>query len=620
MSHTYQAISWNPQKRRYDSVIALGVGLYLALFLSVSTIANPHATVETLLLRAFGTAALLLLHLILLIGPAARLWPRLLPLLYNRRHLGVTTFLLGLAHGGLALVQFHALGDLPPLVSVLVSNTRYTSLADFPFQPLGLLALLLLFLLAATSHDFWLKQLSAPVWKRLHMLVYLAYALLMAHVSLGVLQAETSPWLAGALGAGLLGVVSLQLAAARREQPLDVPLPSPPAAEFVLACRVAEIPENRARIVTLAGERVAIFKYDGQISALSNVCQHQNGPLGEGVIRDGCVTCPWHGFQYLPASGASPAPFTEKVPTFRVQVRDAQVFVDPRPLPPGTAVAPARVGEGGRREAEGAQSQSAGFAGCGGHVLPASASQISEEFYVGYEAQAPPGLARLRRRVSAGVVGLALGVAALLAVQQQRLPLSVFEFQQYREFSGVVQAKPYPALLVAEPEQATLAQYLLVAPGKHRAEVAAFDGQAVSLRGARIYRDGVTMLEILPDSLRRSQSAAQAYPALLELGTFTLRGEIVDSKCYLGVMNPGHTKPHRECAVRCISGGIPPLFIARTAEGNTIQLLLTDPQGTPINQAVLPFVAEPLEITGQVWRQGTQLYLRADPASFRRLP
>lgn len=341
MSHAYQAISWNRQKRVYDGVLAGGVVGYLGLFVGLSAWLNPNATIETLLIRAFGTGALLLLHVVLMIGPACRLWPRLLPLLYNRRHLGVTTFLLGLAHGGFALIQFHALGDVNPLVSVLVSNTRYDSLANFPFQPLGLVALLILFLMAATSHDFWLKQLSAPVWKRLHMLVYLAYSLLLAHVALGVLQAETNLLLAGVLGVGLVCVLTLHLAAARRECVVDVELPAD--AEFVPACALDEIPENRARVVTLAGERVAIFKYEGQVSALSNVCQHQNGPLGEGRIIAGCVTCPWHGFQYLPATGASPAPFIEKVPTFRVKVIGQQVYVAPRPLPPGTFVEPAAI-------------------------------------------------------------------------------------------------------------------------------------------------------------------------------------------------------------------------------------------------------------------------------------
>ena len=112
---------------------------------------------------------------------------------------------------------------------------------------------------------------------------------------------------------------------------------------WVDACAVNDIPEKRARIVTVSGERVAIFRYDGKISAVSNVCQHQNGPLGEGRILDGCITCPWHGYQYLPESGASPAPFKERIPTFKVRIQDGRVFIDPKPYPPGTRVEPAQI-------------------------------------------------------------------------------------------------------------------------------------------------------------------------------------------------------------------------------------------------------------------------------------
>ena len=103
---------------------------------------------------------------------------------------------------------------------------------------------------------------------------------------------------------------------------------------------------NRARVVTLAGERVAIYRYGDKLSAVSSVCQHQNGPLGEGRVIDGCITCPWHGYQYEPHTGRSPAPFTEKVPTFRVRVDGGRVLVDARPLPAGTEVAPAMCASG----------------------------------------------------------------------------------------------------------------------------------------------------------------------------------------------------------------------------------------------------------------------------------
>ncbi|HSB13882.1 MAG TPA: Rieske 2Fe-2S domain-containing protein [Bryobacteraceae bacterium] len=343
MSVQYQAIGWNRQKRVYDTILAGSVLLYLALFVGFGTLIHANATAETLLIRAFGTAALLLLHVVLSIGPLCRLDRRFLPLLYNRRHLGVTTFLLGLAHGGFAIFQFHSIGNVNPLVSLLISNRRFGSLADFPFQLLGFLALLILFLMAATSHDFWLRNLTAPIWKRLHMLVYLAYALLVAHVTLGALQSETNLVFAAILGAGMVTVLSLHVAAAVRERRVDSSVVRANEDGFVYVCDVESIPEKRARIVSLSGERVAVFRYDGKVSAISNVCQHQNGPLGEGRIIDGCVTCPWHGYQYLPDSGASPPPFTEKVPTFRTRVAGGKVFVHPRPHAPGTRLEPARI-------------------------------------------------------------------------------------------------------------------------------------------------------------------------------------------------------------------------------------------------------------------------------------
>jgi nitrite reductase/ring-hydroxylating ferredoxin subunit/DMSO/TMAO reductase YedYZ heme-binding membrane subunit len=291
------------------------------------------------------------LHLILCIGPLARLDARFLPLLYNRRHMGVTMFFLALSHGVFSTIQYHALGDRNPLVSLLTSNTRWDSLTQFPFELLGLAGLAILFAMAATSHDFWLSNLSAPVWKSLHMLVYPAYTLLVMHVVLGFLQSERSPWLAGLLVLGAATVLGLQLIAGLRERRLDRPADHVSRARddgesWIDVCAPGDIPEKRARILSLAGERVAIFRYDGKISALSNVCQHQNGPLGEGRIIDGCVTCPWHGYQYVPSNGSSPPPFEERVPTFRVRVRAGRVEVDPRPLPAGTEVEPARWEEG----------------------------------------------------------------------------------------------------------------------------------------------------------------------------------------------------------------------------------------------------------------------------------
>ena len=343
MSVAYRAVGWNRQKRRYDTAVATAVAAMLALLVAGGAVVNPNATVETLLIRAFAITAFILLHLVLSIGPLCRIEPRFLPLLYNRRHLGVTMFTVALAHGVFAIVQFHAFGDTNPLISVLTTSTGYATVGDFPFQALGLLALGILFLMAATSHDFWLHNLTAPVWKALHMGVYVAYGLIIGHVAFGALQTERSPWLAAAVGIGVAWVIGLHVAAAMREAARDRAVGGSDAA-LVDLCAVEEIPETRAVVRCVSGERVAVFRYGNCVSAISNVCQHQNGPLGEGKIVNGCVVCPWHGYEYFPDSGASPPPFTEKVPTFSVYVRGGRVLVDPRPHAPGTHVEPARIG------------------------------------------------------------------------------------------------------------------------------------------------------------------------------------------------------------------------------------------------------------------------------------
>ena len=117
------------------------------------------------------------------------------------------------------------------------------------------------------------------------------------------------------------------------------------------------------------------------------------------------------------------------------------------------------------------------------------------------------------------------------------------------------------------------------------------------------------------------QAIGEGQPPRAEvvMDRLTLSGEIVDSKCYLGVMNPGSGKVHRDCAVRCISGGAPPSFIARDAAGVLKVMLLTGADARTLNADVLDFVAEPLKITGTLVRRGDTLVLRAEPRDFLRV-
>lgn len=336
MSAQYAPVLWNRQKKIYDRVMLGLMVSYLVIFIGLQVVFHPEITAETLLIRATGTLAFLMLHVILCIGPLARLDRRFLPLLYNRRHLGVSLFMVALIHGVLNLIQFHALGNEDILVSLFTSNAQYDSLVNFPFQILGFFALLILFLMAATSHDFWLKNLSPKAWKTLHMLVYFAYGMLVFHVMLGVVQLEKSLYWYGIMGGGMFLVIGLHLGAAFKGKKEEVLLQEVDSQGFVKVCEVSEIEENRAKVIFSNGQNIAIFKYENKISAVNNVCRHQHGPLGEGKIVDGCITCPWHGYQYHPHNGQSPPPFTEKVETYDVKVVGSKVFVNPKPYPEGT--------------------------------------------------------------------------------------------------------------------------------------------------------------------------------------------------------------------------------------------------------------------------------------------
>jgi nitrite reductase/ring-hydroxylating ferredoxin subunit len=342
MSASYQGILWNRQKRIYDAVLWGLIIVYLAVFAIANFLLHPGITPETLIIRGTGTLAMLMLHLILSIGPLARMDSRFLVLLYNRRHLGVSMFLVAATHGIFNLVQFHALGNVNPLISLFTSNTHFNSFIHFPFQTLGFFALLILLLMAATSHDFWLATLSPRIWKSLHMLVYVAYALVIMHVVLGVIQLEKNPGLFLLLLGGLLWICSLHLVAGWREGKKDQEAKKETDG-WVEVGRMEEIENNRAKIVSAEGERIAIFKFDGKLSAVSNVCKHQNGPLGEGKIVDGCITCPWHGYQYRPEDGCSPPPFKEKVSTYRLKIIDGKVFVNPKPNAEGQWEEPVKI-------------------------------------------------------------------------------------------------------------------------------------------------------------------------------------------------------------------------------------------------------------------------------------
>lgn len=571
MSVTYKPINWGRQKKIYDGTLAILLLTFAGIFIGLTLAISPTVTVETLILRASAASAFLLLHVILAIGPLARLDSRFAPLLYNRRHLGVTMFFLGALHAVFAVVQFHSGGNRPPLVSAFTAYAReYFILgkggnpADFPFEIFGAAALAILFLMAATSHDFWLKNLGSGLWKSLHLLVYLAYGLLLVHVFYGALQYERHGGYVLLLGLGFTILVSLHLLAARKEIRVDRSIGQVPSEsadslrDFVRACRSDELQEGRGKTLVAGEERVAIFLNQGKVFAVGNVCRHQGGPLAEGRILNGCITCPWHGWEYRPEDGCSPPPFKEIVPTYDVRVEKGEVFVR------------SRANARGQR-CEGADAG----------TTPSAPPDPADDFYVGYNASAPAPHARRIRQVVAGLAFVVPALAVAVSVLQQPFGKGAFEYATPRTFEGVFELQPVPQLTLsglsggsansAELEGQTPATFLLAGRGKHGipGELAELDGHHVQLEGKRIRRDGLAMLEVQATGIRSLGGPETFKAPARDAGKAStiLVGELIDLKCFLGVMNPGEGKVHRGCAVRCLSGGVPAGILVRSGDG-----------------------------------------------------
>jgi hypothetical protein len=234
------------------------------------------------------------------------------------------------------------------------------------------------------------------------------------------------------------------------------------------------------------------------------------------------------------------------------------------------------------------------------------------EFYIGYLPKAPTATAHFVKQIVAGLAVLAVIAALVLVLSQMPFARSTFfEFGHWRNFEGVIANNPYPMLLVPRPGSHELSQYLLVAPGKHGADsfVIAFEGKNVRLQGQLIYRDGQTMVEIDPKTIKVMESVQSGETEITDLGAATLTGEIVDSKCYLGVMNPGRGKVHRDCAARCLSGGIPPALLTSTGE----IVLLVNHNGKAFAQdALREFVDEVVVVRGELVRRGDIKMVQAE--------
>jgi hypothetical protein len=232
-----------------------------------------------------------------------------------------------------------------------------------------------------------------------------------------------------------------------------------------------------------------------------------------------------------------------------------------------------------------------------------------DPFFIGWEKM-PRRYARFLAPVAC-VLLVALVVSGVVLAWGQRSPGSGTWDDRPTIFTGIVFAEPYAMIRVPGESGAPPRTVLLVSEGKFGAKerVRPHDGKPVRVSGTLLSRDGWQMLELadgdtglLPSELPDTEQTALRLPPAKPLGQVALRGEIVDSKCYLGAMKPGGGRTHKGCAVLCLKGGVPPVFVARD-EGDALYLLVSA-DGGPLDPAYFDLAADSIRLSGQAEEWG----------------
>jgi len=97
---------------------------------------------------------------------------------------------------------------------------------------------------------------------------------------------------------------------------------------FQRAATQTEIPAGTVREVQLKEQTIALANVDGKFYALNNTCLHRAGPLGQGELAGGILTCPWHGWQYEVSTGRVTFNPEMRIATYPVELREDEVWVD----------------------------------------------------------------------------------------------------------------------------------------------------------------------------------------------------------------------------------------------------------------------------------------------------
>jgi hypothetical protein len=252
----------------------------------------------------------------------------------------------------------------------------------------------------------------------------------------------------------------------------------------------------------------------------------------------------------------------------------------------------------------------------------------TDEFYVGYLPKAPRRIASVTKRVIL-ILFVALGVvASITALEQKEFSTGNFEFNLAIPVEGYLFSKPVPHMQVPLGKDILNKELyqtiLLVGYGKagannffsRHAQEKKEEGAKVRLRGTLIYGHGKTLLQVDEASnLVYLESEHLAFSIRNDQKEISVSGEIVDPKCFFGVMKPGGGKSHRSCAIRCISGGIPPVF---KTDSSGYFILVNENNNEAISTEIVNIIGDKVVLEGKRMHLNDWQLLQVDPLVIRK--
>lgn len=242
----------------------------------------------------------------------------------------------------------------------------------------------------------------------------------------------------------------------------------------------------------------------------------------------------------------------------------------------------------------------------------------NSEFFVGY-LEAPTGISKLYKIIIPVLLLMAISFSIWVSTSQTSAGEGVWDLSGEVEVNGYLTVDPYPVIHIAGelPQSVILVEQTKMGAGE---SARPFANQWVSVSGFAITRGDWTMLQLLPSSTFTVQTDAGNVPIeSIDIGEVKLTGEIIDSKCFLGVMKPGAGKAHRACAAMCLRGGIPPLLVVQNAQGEKYGFMLMNEDGGSASIELADQVAVPVTLSGRMEQRGDMMYIRYSEGGVSRL-